>query len=82
MQQKVLNEFLKVEHQPNLHSAELALNLNISHDETVSLLKSLEARFYFELDQKTTSRFVLSSEGETYSKEGSPEYAIYSFIRE
>ncbi len=50
MHQKLINEFIKVENEENFNSAQLAQRLELSHEETVSLIKSLEARFYFVLN--------------------------------
>lgn len=66
MQQKVLNEFVKFENFENVRSVDLANSLGMSHDELVSVLKSLESRFYFVLDLKSSQRFVLTPEGEEY----------------
>lgn len=47
MQQLVLNEYIKFENYENVRSVDIANSLNISHDEIIGILKSLEARHYF-----------------------------------
>lgn len=49
MQQRILNEYIKIENWEEINSVEMSNILGISHEETVSCLKSLESRFYFVL---------------------------------
>lgn len=59
---------------------ELAQVLGTPHEEVVSAAKSLEAKQYLVLTQKTENKFVVNEEGRRYASEGTPEFKILKHL--
>ena len=63
-----------------LFSLKYAEDTNVSHNDLVSALKSLEAKNYLKLDKFEEDKFVLTSEGQSYVDKGTPEYRVFVHI--
>lgn len=62
------------------NSWELSHQMSSTHDEIVSVLKSLEAKNYLLLTQLSQNKFVVNEEGLKYANEGTPEFKILSYL--
>ncbi len=82
MDQKIL-DILNKENESNwLNSFKLSEQFQLNHDQAVGALKSLEAKNYLILSQKKNSKYILTKEGETYAKNGMPEFNIAKLLNE
>lgn len=80
MDQKILDILNATPEDQWPSSWELASKLAADHKEVVGALKSLESKEYLVLNQKVEGKFVLNAEGESYAKNGTPEFAIYNYL--
>lgn len=71
---------LKEINSSDIDSLSLAKKLNIDHNELIGKLKSLESKEYIKLNLLKKDIISLTTEGESYSKNGMPEFQLLNLI--
>jgi len=61
-------------------SLDLAIKLEVSHNEVVGAIKSLDSIQYAVLQQLETKKYVLTPDGEDYIEKGTPEMRLFSTV--
>ena len=82
MEQRILDVIIESENNCKCipSSWELKEKFKIDHEEIIGSLKSLEASEYLNLKPEKVSKYILTAEGENYSKNGTPEFRILKIL--